>query len=206
MKTLSALIVVDVQNDFCPGGSLAVKDGDQIVPIINKLLPEFDLVIFTKDWHDPEQFAFASQHPDKLPFEDYLTKQALVDTIWPDHCVQNTFGAELHKDLDFAKCKKDFYIFTKGSDKNHHPYSGFDGTGLAKFLKQRKVKNVYVTGLAYDYCVKETAVDAGINGFATYVIQDATKAINPNEQITHNTLKSYSIGTVTSENIFLRGE
>jgi nicotinamidase/pyrazinamidase len=182
---MRCLICVDVQNDFCTGGSLAVPDGEQIVPVINELLPKFELVIFTKDWHFPTMYAFASQHPGKKPFDKYFNEQGQEDTLWPDHCVENTPGADIHKDINFAKCAKDFYIFKKGNMVHYHPYSGFGEMNekgeseLAEFLRKKEVNEVVICGLAVDYCVRDTALDAAKEGFKTIVIEDATRAINP---------------------------
>jgi nicotinamidase/pyrazinamidase len=175
---MKALICVDIQNDFCPGGSLAVPEGDKIVSVINDLLSKFDLVIFTKDWHHPKMDAFASQHIGKKPFDKYINPEGLEDTLWPNHCVQDTFGAEFHKDIDFGKIKGEFYIFKKGMKKKYHPYSGFGGTDLAKFLKKKKVTNLFIGGLALDYCVKDTAIDASKEGFEVVVIEDACAPID----------------------------
>ena len=179
-----ALIVVDVQNDFCPGGSLAVADGDQIIPIINKLLPKFELIIFTKDWHPEGMDAFASSHPGKQPFDKYfpvlqpMDRPLIEDILWPDHCIMNTLGAEIHKDIDFGLIKGDFYIFKKGMKKNSHPYSGFGGIGLKEFLQEKEINQVFICGLATDFCCKDTAIDAANYGFNTVFILDATKPIN----------------------------
>lgn len=187
MKTKRALIVVDLQKDFCPGGSLAVPDGDKIVPIVNDLLEKFDLVIFTKDWHFKVMYGFESyqkEHYGKAAFETYTNEQGKEDVIWPDHCVEETEGAEFHPDLDLGKCKKDFYIFKKGNMPHFHPYSGFaevletNESELGVFLKNREVTEIYVCGLALDYCVKETALDGAKLGFTTCVILDACKPIN----------------------------
>jgi len=162
------------------GGSLAVADGDKIVPIINDLLPQFDLVIFTKDWHPEEMEAFASNHKGKAPFDTYTDKKSgKEDTLWPDHCVAYTHGARLHEDIDFGLIKGDFYIFKKGLEKDYHPYSGFGGTGLAEFLRDRNIHQVFICGLALDYCVKDTAFDAVREGFDTVVVENATRPINP---------------------------
>ena len=110
MRKQKALIVVDIQNDFCPGGALAVSDGDKIIPIVNDLLAKFNLVIFTKDWHPANHLSFASAHEGKEPYDSYNG-----NVLWPDHCVENTPGAELHPDLDLTKCQKDFYIFKNGN-------------------------------------------------------------------------------------------
>jgi nicotinamidase/pyrazinamidase len=185
MKTL---IVVDVQNDFCPGGSLAVKNGDEVVPIINKLLPKFDLVIFTQDWHDPNMVAFASSHKDKNPFDLYIKENGTTDVLWPDHCVADTFGAEIHKDINYSLIKGDFYFFKKGLTKDNHPYSGFGAEGLLDFLKSKGVTETYVTGLATDYCVKDTCLDSSKYDFDTYLVEDAAKGITDDLTETYNIL------------------
>lgn len=175
-----ALIVVDVQNDFCTGGSLAVKNGEQVIPIINKLLPEFDLVIFTKDLHEQDMDAFASSHDNKSDFDSYVNKQGETDKLWPEHCIAGTPGADLHKDIDFGAIKGEFYIFKKGTKKDFHPYSGFGAEELEGFLDDKGIEELYITGLATDYCVKDTAIDASFKGFDTTVIIDATRSIEPN--------------------------
>lgn len=172
-----ALIVVDVQNDFCPGGSLAVPNGDEVVNVINNMLPEFDLVIFTMDWHPENSHAFASNYKGKKPFDKYTNAQGVDDVLWPPHCVQNTHGAELHKDLNLSLINGDFYFFKKGLEPNDHPYSGFGAEDLLEFLKERGVTDTYITGLATDYCVKATALDSVKNGFNTKVVWDATRGI-----------------------------
>ena len=175
---MKALIVVDVQNDFCPGGALAVPEGDSVVPVINKLLPKFDLVIFTKDWHPEHHYGFASSHEGYKPFEKFEGAES-EDVLWPDHCVQDTPGAELHPDLNISKCKKDFYIFKKGMLNDNQGYSGFEDTDLAGFLDGKNVTEVFICGLATDYCVKNTAIDASNQGFDTFVILDACRGISP---------------------------
>jgi nicotinamidase/pyrazinamidase len=173
MKNKKALIVVDVQLDFCPGGALAVEEGDTIIPVINDLLPKYDLIIFTQDWHPENHSYFASAHPGTEIFDTFEGA-----TVWPDHCVQNTRGADLHPDLNLSKCKKDFYIFKKGIDVNEPGYSAFENTGLYEFLLERAVTEVHICGLATDYCVKETAIDSAMKGYTTYVIKDACKGIS----------------------------
>ena len=175
-----ALIVVDVQNDFCPEGSLAVNNGDKIIPIINDLLPKFDLVIFTKDWHPSDMNAFASQHKGKQLFDKYINKQGDEDTLWPDHCIAKTPGADIHKDINFGLIKGNFYIFKKGMEKDSHPYSGFGAEGLKEFLQEREIDQVFICGLATDYCVADTAIDAVGYGFDAVIIEDATKPISEN--------------------------
>ena len=194
MKTL---IVVDAQYDFVPvtkeeytngmGGTLAVPGGDEIIPIINNLLPKFDLVIFTKDWHPKNMKAFASNHKGKKPFDTYEVN-GIKDILWPDHCVAGTRGADLHDDIDFSLIKGEFYIFKKGLTKDYHPYSGFGGTRLAEFLREKGVEEIFIVGLALDYCVRDTAIDAAKEGFNTVVIEDGTRPIDPN---INSTLKEF---------------
>lgn len=189
----SCLIVVDVQNDFCPGGALAVTEGDTIIPIINKLLPEFELVIFTKDWHPARHNGFASNHKNVKPFEHLIVWNnsggfgGVMDTsddnkvdlgiMWPDHCVQDTPGADFHPYLDLGKCKGEFYIFKKGMETHEQGYSAFEKPQLASFLDGKGISELYIVGLALDYCVKTTAMDSEKLGFETTVILDATKWI-----------------------------
>ena len=178
-----ALIVVDIQNDFCLGGSLAVPEGDKVVPIINDLLPKFDLVIFTKDWHPARHNGFASVYIDKKPFDTLDFRGGFgggrILTLWPDHCVQNTPGADIHKDIKFENCKGEFYIFKKGEDIGNDGFSAFESRELAPFLDGKGVTHLFVCGLAFDYCVKETAIDAAEAGFEVAIIEDACKAIDP---------------------------
>ena len=199
MKTKRALIVVDLQRDFCPGGSLAVQDGDKIMPVVNDLLTKFDLVIFTKDWHHSIMYGFESyqlREYGKHAFETYVNEQGKEDVIWPDHCVENTEGAKFHPDLDLSKCKKDFYIFKKGNMPHFHPYSGFaevnedNESELGVFLKEKGITEIYVCGLALDYCVKDTALDGAKLGFDTYVIKNACKAVNSD---TTDTYKAFNV-------------
>jgi nicotinamidase/pyrazinamidase len=178
----SALIVVDVQNCFVPGGTLPVGKGDEVVPIVNRLAQSFDNVVVTQDWHTPGHASFASTHAGKKPFE--TTKLAYgQQVLWPDHCVQGTDDAALHKDLKLPHAQ---LILRKGYHKDMDSYSAFEeadhksSTGLAGYLKQRGIKTVFVTGLATDFCVAWTAMDARKLGFDTYVIEDATRAIDLN--------------------------
>lgn len=184
MKTL---IVVDTQYDFLPvskeeyknnqGGALAVPNGDKIIPIINKLLPKYKMVIFTKDWHPRNMDAFASTHKGKNPFDTYINKDDVEDVLWPDHCVANTRGAELHDDIDFNLINGEFYIFKKGLTKDQHPYSGFGAEGLYDFLIEKDVTEIHVAGLALDYCVLDTILDSVKYKFNTTLILDGTRTI-----------------------------
>jgi nicotinamidase/pyrazinamidase len=179
---MHALIVVDIQNDFVPGGSLAVAGGDEIIPIVNKLQDSFDLVVATQDWHPADHKSFASNHQGKKPFETMIL-HGVDQVLWPDHCIQGSVGAELHNDLNLNKVEA---IFRKGMDADIDSYSGFydngykKSTGLAGYLRERKVKKLYVCGLAADYCVFYTTKDALKENFDTYVIEDATRAIDVN--------------------------
>jgi nicotinamidase/pyrazinamidase len=175
-----ALLVVDVQNDFCPGGALAVADGDAVVPVINALARRFQNVILTQDWHPTGHASFASAHPGKAPFETTQMPYG-VQVLWPDHCVQGTPGAALHGDLDLPNAQ---LIIRKGYHGAVDSYSAFreaDGTthtGLAGYLSERGINRVFVAGLATDYCVGWTAIDARHAGFEAFVIEDACRAID----------------------------
>jgi nicotinamidase/pyrazinamidase len=181
---MKALIVVDIQNDFLPGGALAVKDGDQIIPVVNELMAKFDLVVATKDWHPADHESFASNHPGKQ-VGDVIELNGIPQVLWPDHCVQDTAGAEFADNLEVDLIQKIFY---KGTDPAIDSYSGFfdnskeKDTGLASFLKSNGILQVFIIGLATDYCVKYTALDAKGIGFITTVILDAVKAVNLNPE------------------------
>jgi nicotinamidase/pyrazinamidase len=176
----SVLIVVDVQNCFVPGGSLAVKEGDKIVPLINAIAKGFENVVMTQDWHTADHVSFASQHAGKKPFEAVKLPYG-NQVLWPDHCVQGTEGASLVKDLSIPHAQ---LVVRKGFHKNVDSYSAFteaDGktsTGLGGYLKQRGMQRVFVVGLATDFCVAWTAMDARKQGFETYVIEDACRGID----------------------------
>ena len=176
----SALLVIDVQNCFLPGGSLAVKDGEEVVPVINRIAKSFANVVVTQDWHTPGHVSFASVHSGKKPFETVDLAYG-KQMLWPDHCVQGTDGAALSKDLSIAHAG---LVMRKGFHKDVDSYSAFteaDGkttTGLAAYLKARKVKRVFVAGLATDFCVAWTALDARKAGFETYVVEDACRGID----------------------------
>jgi nicotinamidase/pyrazinamidase len=176
----SALLVIDVQNCFLPGGSLAVKDGEQVVAVINRIAKGFENVVLTQDWHTPGHVSFASSHSGKKPFE--TTDLAYgKQVLWPDHCVQGTEGASLSKDLSIPQAA---LVIRKGFHKDIDSYSAFteaDGkttTGLAAYLKARKVEKLFLTGLATDFCVAWSAVDARKAGFETYVVEDACRSID----------------------------
>ena len=174
-----ALILVDIQNDFCPGGALAVADGDAVVPAANALMPAADLVVATQDWHPANHGSFAANNPGKKMF-DLAELGGLPQVMWPAHCVQGTAGAAFHKGLDTTKIAK---VFPKGTDAAIDSYSGFfdngrrKATGLGDWLRAQGVTAVVVCGLATDYCVKATAIDAAQLGFATTVVLDACRGV-----------------------------
>lgn len=178
----AALIVVDVQNCFIEGGTLPVKGGAEVVPVINKLAGAFRNVVVTQDWHTPGHASFATAYPGKKPFETTTLKYG-TQVLWPDHCVQGTDDASLHKDLKLPTAQ---LIIRKGYNKGVDSYSAFEEadhktvTGLAGYLKARGIKTVYITGLATDFCVAWTAMDARKAGFEAYVIEDATRGIDLN--------------------------
>jgi nicotinamidase/pyrazinamidase len=178
----SCLVVVDVQYDFMPGGALAVASGDEVVPVINALLPRFENVVLTQDWHPRGHASFASAHAGKKPFE--TTRLPYGDQVlWPDHCVQGTKGAEIHAGLQATKAQ---LVIRKGFHEGIDSYSGFVEadrktlTGLAGYLKARGIREVFVCGLATDFCVAWTALDARAAGFETTLIEDASRAIDLN--------------------------
>lgn len=177
---MKALIVVDIQNDFLQGGSLAVPVGNEIIPVINSIQEKFDLVVATQDWHPKGHKSFASQHSNKSVY-DKIDLNGIEQVLWPDHCVQGTVGAEISSELNQNKIEA---IFRKGMNTIIDSYSGFydNGklkcTGLGDFLKGRGVKEIFVCGLAADYCVYFTAKDALELGFTSTIIENATKAID----------------------------
>jgi nicotinamidase/pyrazinamidase len=177
---MKALIVVDVQNDFIPGGALPVPEGNLVVPIINELQSHFDLVVATQDWHPANHGSFAANHGGKKPGE-VIDLHDLAQILWPVHCVQNTAGAAFVPELQTQSFDQ---VFVKGTDPAIDSYSGFfdnghrKATGLGDYLKHKKVAEVYVVGLATDYCVKFTALDARGEGFQTFLIEDACRGVN----------------------------
>jgi nicotinamidase/pyrazinamidase len=175
----NALLLVDIQNDFIPGGALAVPEGDVIVPIANSIMSSFDLVVATRDWHPSNHGSFASQYPGKAPGE-FVDLNGLQQILWPDHCVQNSSGAEFVAGLNIGGIDK---VIQKGDDQRVDSYSGFfdndhlRDTGLGKYLKERMVAEVVVMGLATDYCVKFTALDARTLGFETKLIIEGVRGV-----------------------------
>ena len=175
-----ALIVVDVQNDFCPGGALAVPRGDDVVPVINRLSPRFPLVVLTQDWHPRGHVSFASSHPGRRAFERIQVAYG-EQVLWPDHCVPGTRGAEFHPALDARPAS---LIVRKGSDPSVDSYSAFfendhrTSTGLAGYLRERGCSRLVVTGLATDFCIQYTALDARQLGFEVSVVHEGVRGID----------------------------
>lgn len=174
------LLVVDVQNDFCPGGALAVADGDAIVPIVNALGARFDHIVLTQDWHVADHASFASQHPGRQPFETVDMPYG-AQTLWPDHCIQGTHGAAFHAGLALPRAE---LVLRKGFRRAIDSYSAFQEndrrtpTGLAGYLRERGVARLFLAGLATDFCVAYSALDAVAAGFAVVVVEDACRAID----------------------------
>ena len=178
----SVLLVIDMQYDFMPGGALAVAEGDALVPLINRLGQQFKGVVVTQDWHPAGHISFASSHSGRVPFE-VTTLPYGPQTLWPDHCIQGSHGAQLHSELDLPHAQ---LILRKGCNPHIDSYSALleadrtTPTGLASYLKERGVQNVFVVGLALDFCVAWSALDARAAGFTTLVIEDACRAIDMN--------------------------
>jgi len=182
---MNALLIIDVQNDFCPGGALEVPRGDTIIPVINSLIPAFDAVIQTQDWHPEGHHSFASSHDGKDPF-DTIEMDYGEQVLWPDHCVQGSSGAEFHPDLNTTKTE---VIIRKGFRKEIDSYSTFyendqkTPTGLTGYLKERGISELYVAGLATDFCVKWSVIDGLREEFKVHIIEDAVKGIDINGSV-----------------------
>jgi nicotinamidase/pyrazinamidase len=174
------LIVVDVQNDFCPGGALAVPGGDEVVPVVNRMAERFRHVVLTQDWHPHGHLSFASTHPGKRPYETIAAPYG-PQVLWPDHCVQDTPGAALHRALHIPHAA---LVVRKGIDRMIDSYSAFyendrtTPTGLIGYLRERGVARVYLAGLAFDFCVRYSAEDARREGFGVFVVEDACRGID----------------------------
>ena len=180
IRETDALLVIDVQNDFCPGGNLAIAEGDAVVPVINRLAPRVPTVVLTQDWHPAGHLSFASSHPGKAPF-DTVTVAYGDQVLWPDHCIQQTEGAAFHPDLRLPQAQM---VIRKGFRPAIDSYSAFfendkaTHTGLTGYLRERGVERVICTGLAYDVCVRYSAEDAQAAGFETVIIKDACRGVN----------------------------
>ncbi len=176
----SALLIIDLQNDFCPGGALAVPEGDEIVPTVNRLAERFDHVLQTQDWHPAGHRSFASAHDGKAPM-DSIRMDYGEQILWPDHCIQGTEGAAFHPDLDTTRTE---LILRKGFRPEIDSYSAFyendheTPTGLTSYLRERGIEALYLCGLAADFCVRWSAVDGRKEGFGVFVIEDATRGID----------------------------
>ena len=174
------LLVVDIQNDFCPGGSLSVPRGDEVVPVINALAQKFAHVVLTQDWHPSGHLSFASSHPGKKPY-DFIEVTYGAQILWPDHCVQGTKGAAFRDDLKITPAE---LVLRKGYHREIDSYSAFyendrtTPTGLGGYLRERGFKRVFLAGLAFDFCVRYSADDAHREGFETVVIEDGCRAID----------------------------
>ncbi len=178
----SALLLIDLQPDFMPGGALPVPHGDEILPLINALALRFDHVLLTQDWHPPQHISFATTHPGHAPYAQIDAPYG-PQTLWPDHCLQHTPGAALHPALEIPHAE---LILRKGFRKHIDSYSAFlendhtTSTGLAGYLKDRGLKTLYLAGLAYDFCVRYSALDGKSLGFETIILEDATRPVFPN--------------------------
>jgi nicotinamidase/pyrazinamidase len=191
-----ALVVIDIQNDFCPGGALAVADGDKIIPLVNELISRYDNVVMTQDWHPAGHSSFASTHPGKAAFETVEMPYG-QQTLWPDHCVQGSAGAAFHPDLRWTKAD---VVIRKGFHRAIDSYSAFfendnaTPTGLAGYLKERGISKIMLCGLATDFCVAFSALDAVRSGFEVEVMLDACRGIDIGGSIAAMTRKMKAAG------------
>ena len=204
LQPTDALLVIDVQNDFMPGGSLAIKDGESIVPLINTLAEKFDHVILTQDWHPPQHISFATTH-NKQPFESTEAPYG-PQTLWPEHVLQHTKGAAFHPALHIPHAE---LILRKGFRRHIDSYSAFlendhtTPTGLAGYLRERNLQRLFLCGLAYDFCVRYSAIDGHAFGFETIVIEDATRPVNLPNSIaeTNEALATSNINRIHSADL-----
>ena len=203
---MKALVIVDVQNDFCPGGALAVAEGDEVVPIINRVQGLFDLVVATQDWHPADHASFAVNHPGHRVGE-IIALNGHPQVLWPAHCVQGTPGAELRGDLYGSRIAQ---VIQKGTDREVDSYSGFfdndhrTATGLGHYLREAGANEIFVCGLATDYCVKFTALDARTLGFDTTLILDACRGVNLQPDDSENAvaeMRAAGVKIVTSDKV-----
>ena len=186
LRADDALVAIDVQNDFCPGGALAVPRGDEVVPVINRLAPRFRHVVLTQDWHPRGHVSFASSHPGRKPFERIQVSYG-EQVLWPDHCVPGTPGAELHRGLDTLRAD---LVVRKGNDPAIDSYSALyendhrTSTGLAGYLRERRCRRLFLAGLATDFCVQYSALDARREGFEVFVVEDGVRGIDLDGSLT----------------------
>lgn len=207
-QSSAALLVIDVQNCFVDGGSLPVPSGAEVIPVINKIAPFFQNIIVTQDWHPGGHISFASAHQGAIPFEVIKLPYG-EQVLWPNHCIQGSKDAALHPELDLPNAQ---LILRKGFHKDVDSYSAFmeadrkTSSGLAAYLRDRQIDAVYIVGLATDFCVAWTALDARDAGFSVYVVEDATRAINsgkPLESVWHS-LTSRGVNRIQSEEIYFK--
>ena len=199
------LLVVDIQNDFCPGGSLAVPHGDEVVPLVNRLAQDFPHVVLTQDWHPRGHLSFASSHPGTKPYQTIEVAYG-TQVLWPDHCMQGTRGAAFRDDLDIPHAE---LVLRKGYHRAIDSYSAFyendrtTHTGLAGYLRERGMTRVFLAGLAFDFCVRYSAEDAHREGFAAIVIEDACRGIDADGSVaaTHALFKQLSIRCVNASEV-----
>lgn len=203
--TQRVLLIIDLQNDFCPGGALPVPEGDKIVPVVNKIMTKFNYVVATQDWHPKNHISFASTH--NKPVGETVVVNGITQILWPEHCVQGSYGAQLHPGLNTEKIN---LILRKGVNPNIDSYSAFlendkkTETGLHYWIAGLGIKEVYICGLALDYCVYYSACDSVKFGFKTFVIIDATRGVNVPEgniERTINHMKSIGINIVSYEDL-----
>jgi nicotinamidase/pyrazinamidase len=199
------LLVIDAQNDFCPGGALAVAEGDLVMPLVNRLAERFDSVVLTQDWHPLGHASFASSHPGTRPFETIAMDYG-EQTLWPDHCVQGTAGAAFHPDLDITKAQ---LVVRKGFRRAIDSYSAFfendhaTPTGLAGYLRERGFRRAFLAGLALDYCVRWSAEDAAAGGFEAFVIEDACRSVDLGDSVAaaYRSFEARRVSVITSADI-----
>ncbi|HVX77493.1 MAG TPA: bifunctional nicotinamidase/pyrazinamidase [Bradyrhizobium sp.] len=206
ISSRDALIVVDMQNDFCSGGALAVPGGEKVVPAINRIAEHFENIVLTQDWHPADHVSFASNHPDKHPY-DSIELSYGQQVLWPDHCVEGSTGADFHSELETRRAS---LVLRKGIHRNIDSYSAFyendhkTPTGLAGYLRERGWKTLFFVGLAFDFCVRYSAEDAHRAGFETFVVEEASRGIDIDGSVaaTHQRLKSLEIPLVGIEAFF----
>lgn len=200
------LIVVDVQNDFCTGGALAVPGGEKVIPAINRIAQKFQSLVLTQDWHPRDHVSFASNHPHKRPY-DTIELSYGSQVLWPDHCVQGSVGAEFHKDLQVPRAG---LVLRKGMHRGVDSYSAFyendhrTPTGLLGYLRERQLKTLFIAGLAFDFCVRYSAEDARKAGFEVVVVEEACRGIDIDGSMaaTHHSLKTLGVPSVGIEAFF----
>jgi nicotinamidase/pyrazinamidase len=212
MRQDDVLLVIDVQRDFCLGGRLAIADGDAVVTAINQLAPGFEHIVLTQDWHPEHHTSFASQHPGKRAF-DQIELSYGQQTLWPNHCVQNSPGADFHPDLSPEVFRRAELVLRKGFRAEIDSYSAFlendkqTATGLAGYLRERGFQRIFIAGLAYDYCVRFSAVDAVRLGFPAWVIYDACRSVGPasSEEAANLAFELTGVQRITTAEVLGRG-